>query len=235
VPFLKRECERLSRDYFIQHFILMVDVWHRDKQWLAFMAKEHPRIHLVFIPGGCTGVAQPCDIFIQRPFKLAVLKQFGSWLMEKVQQTENFTEYWQHLSVITLKNEGCKWIWQAWKELKQLQEMMGKGWKSIGIWPQCNEEVFYLRSRLLWTERKYDITKVHVPWRSLRQVPVLAEEESKEASPEEALESLKLQQESCFVDAGEDEEEEAESTMAECINDESIAELLQAEEDNAGE
>ncbi|KAF8836369.1 hypothetical protein BDN67DRAFT_911297, partial [Paxillus ammoniavirescens] len=25
-----------------------------------------------FVPGGCTGIAQPCDVGIQHPFKLAV-------------------------------------------------------------------------------------------------------------------------------------------------------------------
>ena len=39
-------------------------------------------------------------------------------------------------------------------------------------------------------------------------------------------------EESCYIDEGEDEEEETERVMEACINDESIAELLQADEDD---
>ena len=33
------------------------------------MSEKHPEILVDFVPGGCTGVAQPCDVGIQRVFK----------------------------------------------------------------------------------------------------------------------------------------------------------------------
>ena len=36
------------------------------------MATKHPNIQLEYVPGGCTGIWQACDIRIQRVFKHAI-------------------------------------------------------------------------------------------------------------------------------------------------------------------
>lgn len=54
--------------------ILQLDVWsvHRSTEFRLYMRKTWPWITLDFVPGGCTGIWQPCDVGIQRPFKLAI-------------------------------------------------------------------------------------------------------------------------------------------------------------------
>ncbi len=50
-----------------QKSLWMIDVWsvHRWKEFRDWMKENHPNIILNFIPGGCTSVAQPCDVGIQ--------------------------------------------------------------------------------------------------------------------------------------------------------------------------
>jgi hypothetical protein len=36
------------------------------------MHNHHGNIILDYVPGGCTSIAQPCDVGIQRPFKLSI-------------------------------------------------------------------------------------------------------------------------------------------------------------------
>jgi len=57
-----------------QDCILQLDVWsvHRSVAFRTWLDKNYPWIVYLFILGGCTGIAQPCDIGIQRPLKLAI-------------------------------------------------------------------------------------------------------------------------------------------------------------------
>ena len=54
--------------------IWQIDCWsvHHSKEFQAWMAAEHPNIQLEYVPGGCTGIWQVCDVGIQRVFKHAV-------------------------------------------------------------------------------------------------------------------------------------------------------------------
>jgi hypothetical protein len=54
-----------------QRSLWTIDVWsvHRLNEFLDWMHKEHPNILVDFMPGGCTDVAQPCDVGIQRLYK----------------------------------------------------------------------------------------------------------------------------------------------------------------------
>jgi hypothetical protein len=57
-----------------QECILHLDVWsvHKSIQFRTWLDQHYPWIKYCFVPGGCTGIAQPCDVGVQRPFKLAV-------------------------------------------------------------------------------------------------------------------------------------------------------------------
>jgi hypothetical protein len=57
-----------------QTCIVQLDVWsvHRSAAFLTWVNDNYPWIELHFVPGGCTGLFQPCDVGIQRPFKQAI-------------------------------------------------------------------------------------------------------------------------------------------------------------------
>ncbi|KAG1760822.1 hypothetical protein EDD22DRAFT_780617 [Suillus occidentalis] len=50
-----------------QECILHLNVWsvHRSIQFHMWTDMTYPWIKYHFVPGGCTGVGQPCDISIQ--------------------------------------------------------------------------------------------------------------------------------------------------------------------------
>jgi len=57
-----------------QHTLWQIDVWsvHRSQEFRDWMQDHHPTIVLDFVPGDCTGIYQPCNVGIQRPFKLSI-------------------------------------------------------------------------------------------------------------------------------------------------------------------
>jgi hypothetical protein len=57
---------------------------HRSKELRGWMGQTHPNIILDFIPGGCTSVAQPCDVGIQRPFKLSIKRSYHEDVVSEV-------------------------------------------------------------------------------------------------------------------------------------------------------
>ena len=61
-----------------QKSLWMIDVWsvHRLKEFRTWMQVSHPNIILDYVPGGCTSIMQPCDVGIQRPFKLSVKQSY---------------------------------------------------------------------------------------------------------------------------------------------------------------
>jgi hypothetical protein len=63
-----------------------IDVWsvHRSKEFRNWMGEHHLRICLDFVPGGCTGVHQPCDVGIQRPFKLSVKRSYHEDIVKEI-------------------------------------------------------------------------------------------------------------------------------------------------------
>ncbi|KIK99616.1 hypothetical protein PAXRUDRAFT_114326, partial [Paxillus rubicundulus Ve08.2h10] len=56
-----------------QECILQLDVWsvHQFVQFHTWLDKHYPWIKDCFVPGGCTGIAHPCNVGIQCQFKLA--------------------------------------------------------------------------------------------------------------------------------------------------------------------
>ena len=57
-----------------QECLLQLDIWkvHHSWEFMGWMKEQYPWIVLDFIPAGCTGLWQPCDVGIQRPLKLSI-------------------------------------------------------------------------------------------------------------------------------------------------------------------
>jgi hypothetical protein len=246
VPFYQNQCRELRIDYETQYFILIVDVWHRDRRFLDFMATQHPRIKLVFIPGGCTGEAQPCDVFIQRPFKSALLQQFSQWaanqVMIAIESGTPATEVKLDFSIGNLRDQSCKWIMAAWNKLQGMKSHMEAGWKEkCNITSRVFDQVFQLKSKVRWMENKWDADRIHIPMGKTRDPGSVAAaaaapkrraaQSREEESDDDSEVNDEEQAESGWIDDGEDEEETPEQVAAECLSDEMLAEVLQAEED----
>jgi len=81
-----------------QKSLWQIDVWsvHRSKEFRSWMHENHPNIVVDYVPGGCTGVHQPCDVGIQWPLKLSMRKSYHEDIVnEFILQLEegNFRRY----------------------------------------------------------------------------------------------------------------------------------------------
>ncbi|KAG2341697.1 hypothetical protein BDR05DRAFT_949526 [Suillus weaverae] len=68
-----------------QECILHLDVWsvHKSIQFCTWLDQHYPWIKYHFVPGGCTGIAQPCNVGVQHPFKLAVKQSQHADIVDK--------------------------------------------------------------------------------------------------------------------------------------------------------
>ncbi|KAF8317303.1 uncharacterized protein EI90DRAFT_3133952 [Cantharellus anzutake] len=76
VPYFLEQKRRLTLpdDY---HCIWKLDVWavHTSREFREWIYSCFPWIILDYVPGGCTGLFQPCDLVVQWAFKLALEDQ----------------------------------------------------------------------------------------------------------------------------------------------------------------
>ena len=67
-PDYEATCAAEGLEPGVQHAIVQIDVYsvHRGAPFRQFMRERYPHMHLVFIPAGCTGVAQVADTILNR-------------------------------------------------------------------------------------------------------------------------------------------------------------------------
>ncbi|KAF9007687.1 hypothetical protein BDZ89DRAFT_965569 [Hymenopellis radicata] len=120
-----------------QKSLWSIDVWavHRSVEFRLYMRKDHPTVILDYVPGGCTGADQPCDVGIQRPLKLSLKRSYHEDIvelfLEKIQADEDLL-FDEHIGV--LRDRSVKWLWKAWKALDN-EELI----KKVTNLPRCNE------------------------------------------------------------------------------------------------
>ena len=63
------------------HILLQLDCWsvHKSVTFRGWLEREHPRIHLVYVPANCTSKLQLADVALQRPFKSYITQSFNNW------------------------------------------------------------------------------------------------------------------------------------------------------------
>lgn len=120
--------------------LLLFDCWsvHKSHEFLAWMKEQHPDYHIVFIPAGCTGKAQPADVVLQRPLKCEITNQFLQWTSEMLTaqlspDSNDVPTCEIDNSMGTLKPKLVEWTWYAWTQLRLRQDMIVKGWAKIGL------------------------------------------------------------------------------------------------------
>lgn len=119
-PYFEREKSKLGLPPS-QKSLWTIDVWsvHRSKEFRLWMKSFHPNIILDFVPGGCTGVGQPCDVGIQRPLKLSMKRTYHedivSEVLEQIDTKSEVITIDSRLS--TLRDRSTRWIWKAYKAI----------------------------------------------------------------------------------------------------------------------
>ena len=106
-----------------QKSLWQIDVWsvHRSQVFRDWMKKTHLNIILDFVPGGCTGVHQPCDVGIQRVLKHSIRRSYLEGVMEEfreqLEKNGNISGLDSHVG--NLRNHSVKWIWDAYQSINK--------------------------------------------------------------------------------------------------------------------
>jgi hypothetical protein len=108
-----------------QKALWLIDVWsvHRSKEFREWMRTHHSNIILDYVPGGCTSVAQPCDVGIQRPFKLSIKRSYHEDVVTEIlgQLNNNTSSESIHIDtrLPTLRDQSTRWIWNAYQTINK--------------------------------------------------------------------------------------------------------------------
>jgi hypothetical protein len=104
-----------------QKSLWQIDVWsvHRSEEFRDWMHVNHLNVVIDFMPGGCTGVHQPCDVGIQRPLKLSTRKSYHEDIvndfLKELDQGKPMLSLNDSLGVI--RDQSVRWMWNAYRAL----------------------------------------------------------------------------------------------------------------------
>lgn len=117
VPYCHVEKEKLGLPP-TQKSIWRIDVWsvHRSAEFRGWMKTNHPNIILHFVPGGCTGVMQPCDVGIQRILKHSFKRSYHSDIVDEIlvqidHQSQSITI---DKKLGLMRNRSVQWLLNAY-------------------------------------------------------------------------------------------------------------------------
>jgi hypothetical protein len=112
-----------------QKSIWQIDVWsvHRSKEFRGWMKEHHPNIIMHYVPAGCTGVFQACDVGIQRIFKHSLKRSYHqdvvAEILEQIDNGEKSIIVEKKLGV--LRDRSIGWLWDAYNRLfSRVQEQI---------------------------------------------------------------------------------------------------------------
>ncbi|KAG9121183.1 hypothetical protein FRC07_002967 [Ceratobasidium sp. 392] len=118
-----------------QRCILQVDCWsvHRSAEFRNWMSAQYPWITILYVPGGCTGLFQACDVGLQRMLKLAIRQaSHNDVVAETVRALESGTspeDVVNDQSRQTLRNRSVNWILQGYNAIND-QDIVQKNEQS---------------------------------------------------------------------------------------------------------
>lgn len=104
-----------------QKSLWLIDVWsvHRSYEFREWMHNHHSNIVLDYVLGGCTSIAQPCDVRIQRPFKLSIKHLYHEDVVTEILEQLNTRASVSPIVVDTrlpkLRDQSARWIWNAYE------------------------------------------------------------------------------------------------------------------------
>ena len=104
-----------------QKAVWQIDVWsvHRSKEFRAWMSENYSNIILDYVPGGCTGVAQPCDVGIQQPLKLSIKRSYHEFMVKDMitQIDDGAATIFFDKKVGKVRDASVGWLWNAYQAI----------------------------------------------------------------------------------------------------------------------
>ena len=185
------------------HAVLILDCWsvHTSEDFRAWMKETHPHYHLVYVPAGRTGIAQPADVILQRPLKAGIVNAFSYWMATEIhlliKNGAAPSELKVNTGMATLKPLLVERMWAPWRDLKDKTALIKKGWAKCGL------------------------GDVLLPTKQVEGLKFIADnvQRAEELAKEQARPAISLGEDDSDVEDEADESEEAdvENTMSACL------------------
>lgn len=127
VPYFMRQKELLHYPED-QECVVLLDCWsvHRGKEFRRLVHQNWPWLRLRYIPGGTTGLAQPCDVGIQRPYKLSIkrsqLQDVVSETLTHLKADDDPSSLKLDSRIGTLRDRAVAWTVKAWKDINHPEQ-----------------------------------------------------------------------------------------------------------------
>ena len=133
LPYSERmiELHELDAD---AHILLLLDCWsvHKSAEFRSWLQREHPRIHLIYVPANCTSKLQLADVALQRPFKSCITQNFNEWAATAIAtqiRSGEVTGISAQLGMAALKPLVLQWCVDSWKGLSERKQLILDGWE----------------------------------------------------------------------------------------------------------
>ena len=88
-----------------------------------WMITFHPTIIVMFVPAGCTGLFQPCDVGLQRIFKhslkISAHEDIVSEVLEQLKKGRAVADVKMDTTMGVLCNRTVHWLWTAFSKLNK--------------------------------------------------------------------------------------------------------------------
>jgi hypothetical protein len=134
-PYFDKERAKLGLPH-TQKSLWQIDVWsvHRSEEFRNWMQANYNNIILDYVPGGCTGLHQPCDVGIQRPFKHSMKRSYHesviTEMLEKIEKDSPVLTI--DKSIATLRMRSVTWLWNAYNAINKPDLI-----KKVNIFRDC--------------------------------------------------------------------------------------------------
>jgi hypothetical protein len=105
--------------------IWLIDCWsvHRSDEFLSWMWNTRPFIIVIFVPAGCTGLFQPCDVSVQLPVKHSLKRSAHEDVINEVlQQLEagiSAAKVTIDTKIKILRDRTVNWLWNTHKAVNR--------------------------------------------------------------------------------------------------------------------
>lgn len=135
---------------FLYWDIYSVHIGAEMRDWIG---KECPWIILLYVPAGCTGVFQPCDVGLQRVYKHHIKQSVNQYFCAKVQRLMKSGTDASLIRLLTdlgpLRDASVGWIIDAIEYLNsdQCSEIRLKSWKNCAFGTDWNLSWDYIDSK----------------------------------------------------------------------------------------
>jgi len=121
--------------------LVVLDSYNPHKSAETRRLLDDMNIDVVYIPGGCTSLAQPMDVSVNRPFKNNMRRQWTRWFETHDERTPagNLRQ--------PSRQQVINWVSQAWRDIPE--DMIRRAFLRCGISnaldgtqdDQCRDEI----------------------------------------------------------------------------------------------